>query len=381
MGHSHNLCRSNCVQARIILAAAAVLLSAAGVYSQLLSRGPTWTRPFSPCWILNKESYISRGIASDNDHEIFFLFDSQSIRSLNTAGPTLVWRTDLGVDNLMTRIVTDQKNLYLVSNPGGDSSRTEDQAARGPVLRAISKATGVTIWQNELSTNEIFALDLFKNSLRLISTQGIERFDPSTGEKFTRTDLPIERFYSIDMDLLLFRSPGDSVSGASVETGEALFSVTPKQIPATAVKGDHRTLIFGDDKGRLSGFDLQKKSIKWQASVGGAITYLTPADDGIVVSSRDNFLYSYKVSDGSLNWKKRLPGRTSAPPVISGTNILVVMLNDSNAFVIDLRNGKLANRIRLPENVEFTGSAAIVSDRVLFPTSQGVRAYGPSGCK
>ena len=120
-----------------------------------------------------------------------------------------------------------------------------------------------------------------------------------------------------------------------------------------------------------------KGKAKWRKRTGAGVEAVTLAGEAILAASLDNFAYLLDLN-GSMLWKKQLPGRIASQPLIVQEAALFTPLSSSAAVVLALRDGKQINL--LPTGEELTSSAApmLVGDAIFVTTERALVAFARS---
>ena len=109
--------------------------------------------------------------------------------------------------------------------------------------------------------------------------------------------------------------------------------------PITSLSVIEDDIIWGDVRGNIVRFDVEKSAVSWRFRNGAGISSLISTKRGIVAASLDNFVYLVSNYNGNVRWKKRMPGRVSAV-VVDGDIAIVQTVGESNAVLLNLENGK-----------------------------------------
>ncbi len=156
-----------------------------------------------------------------------------------------------------------------------------------------------------------------------------------------------------------------------------IFSVDNFITAIAAAENDR--IYLGDSSGSVFSINLPNNTKLWQRRIGGArISDIEITAHGLLVSSYDNFVYMLSAESGKRLWKRRLNGRISSKPAVSGRYAVVISLFDSSAAIIELKQGKIVNRIYLERENFFTGGVLFTGNRVVFTTSNGLKTFAVS---
>ena len=152
-----------------------------------------------------------------------------------------------------------------------------------------------------------------------------------------------------------------------------------KNVTAAAYKSQN--LFIGGEKGDISLLKLAdngKANFVWNIKIGGKISSLTTTEQGVLVTSFDNFVYLINQNNGKKIWKKRLSGRLLFKPLVIESEKLLVVVENDTAYFIGLENSKLLNRITLPAGEYFTNTPVLLSGRYIFQTNSGLISFSDS---
>ena len=137
--------------------------------------------------------------------------------------------------------------------------------------------------------------------------------------------------------------------------------------------------IVGDDRGNVTLFTIGSDKPYWKFKSGGAISQVFEAGDNVIAVSHDNFAYLLAGRNGSVLWKKRMPGRISSASVYGGKYVVLSSFEEHSAIILELSNGKVVGQIPLAGDETVTAIEA--PGRTIFVLSSAA-AYGFSlnGC-
>ncbi len=347
---------------------------------QLLAQNPPvtstdWTLPLSLCRepVSNKTNI--KQVASDNTYNIYISSLNGTLESIDIRKNRNNWTVILGAE-IISNIAIDSKNIYIVSKSVSDNEN--------PKIRAISKLTGITNWQKDLKKAPEVYLEIGKN-LVVFADTFVFVIDLENGSIINEA---VEQTGFSEKNMTLkFRSGlinGSNLTNRQIGQKDRTLFFTNNGIKpenTTGLTQNSETLVFGSSNGEIHSYNKFTGKKLWSGKAGGAITSLTFFQENkILVGSLDNFLYLFSGGDGNLIWKRRLPNRLTETPLIRDGIALVANTGSSTAFIIELKKGKIINRISLPESVYFTGNSLPVNDRIIIPTNRGILLYTRESC-
>lgn len=335
--------------------------------------------PFKQCraYKTNGTAFVST--ASDNTKIFYLLLSNGNLDLVEARELNKIWTTDLG-GQAATNAVFGAKEIFVVVKNGENF-----------FLKSIGKDAGVTVWQkkieSETSDDDSQArLSLYKDKLILSGTDStIRAYDAVDGSLSWNTNLETS---PSDVVLLagnkfISAASENKLTILSADKGEKLRELDTAA-PITALDSETGDKVFlGARDGSVSLVDTVNKTVLWSRHVGGAqISGVTQTKDGLLVSSFDNFLYFLSENSGKRIWKRRLSGRIARAPSVSGRYAVAPTLFDSSAAIIDLKTGKIVNRINLEADDYFNEGVLFGENRIIAPTAKGLAIFTPSfnGC-
>lgn len=336
-----------------------------------------WNAPFQKCWEFETDRLSVFPPLTDKRQTIFQTLDDGTLTAIDALHGKTVWRSQFGGEIVSNAFFEDNK-LYLVSKIIDDEKDSEF------VLRTVSAATGLTLWQKNFPFKEAGKLfvSTFNNSIIITSDTGqILLIDKTNGAEVWRRDLPTE----ITSVPFLFENKiftgtvENKILTFSVSNGEIVFKLDSPHAPTGNIFVSAETLVVGDRAGSVLAFRLADRKLLWKARTGAQIVDITEVSENFLVSSNDGFVYLLSNKNGDRIWKRRLAGRPIGKPPVSNNYALLQTIDGVAATILDLGNGKTVNQIFLGENVFSAGGAVLVYNRIVIPTNKGLLAFSP-GC-
>ncbi|HEX8247809.1 MAG TPA: PQQ-binding-like beta-propeller repeat protein [Pyrinomonadaceae bacterium] len=331
-----------------------------------------WDTPFQKCWELETAQMSAFPPLSDNRQTIFqTLFDGILI-AVEASGGKTVWRSQFGGEIISNTFFEDNK-LYLVN-------KTVDEKQPEFVIRSISAATGLTLWQKNLVLNDSSRISVSanNNSIILVSETGqILYLDKTDGAETWRKDLQTE----ITAAPLLFENKlfigttENKITIFPAAGGESVFAQNLRNAPTGNFFVSAALIVAGDRSGSVSAFRIADRKLLWKARTGAQIVDITEVSGNFLISSHDGFVYLLASKTGDRIWKKRLPGRLIGKPLVYQNFVLLQTIDGAGALILDLNSGKPVNQILFNENVVSANSALFVQGRIVIPTNKGLLAF------
>lgn len=376
-----------------------IFLSGCRVLSALprlraVDSGLNLSLPLNKCWEykFNEEDVSYKQIASDNVNILAFVFEGGKLRLFDTSIAEPLWSSDLGLD-ISSNIVIAEKSIYFVA-------AVRNAAASGNyILKNINKATGLVNWQTEfrfLSDVPAEMINLSIDGGKLIITEqngGIHLFDKTDGREVRSlqvgTQMPAANAVLYNSDgyiivetnnRLLSIISKDGTGFSEIRTGGKVSTKTSTKISAVALPADNR-LVYGDRTGNVFALNLPDGSPVWKFRGGARITDITKTVYGMLVTSDDNFIYLITVDKGKTRWKRRLPGRVSGKPFVSGKYAIVASIAQPEADIINLESGKIINRLYIEADEFLDGYIFVQNNLLILSTPKRLLAFSSGNCR
>jgi outer membrane protein assembly factor BamB len=178
----------------------------------------------------------------------------------------------------------------------------------------------------------------------------------------------------------IFAATSDNkLSVISTGTGESLANINAANRITKLIFQPPNRIYAGDKQGGISAYDSTNNINLWKIRAGGAqISAITPSPMGLLISSFDNYIYLLSPNGGRRIWKRRLSGRISFEPLIYEKFAVVATLFDPSAAIVELKSGKIINRIVLePENF-FRDGFLVSGNLIVSATADGLTAFADS---
>jgi outer membrane protein assembly factor BamB len=360
----------------------ALTLSAATIcYSQKHSGGDNaakrdprafLSQPLTIGWRYNSDLTLNLTPAFDQDR-VYLPLAGGIIVSLKAGDGTLNWRSEFGGE-LSASPVADARSVFVASETG----KPESGARRATgALRALGKEGGVTQWMRTLAMPLQGSLTLANGKLFGGGRDGkLYAFESSSGE--------VRWSFA-------YSAPFDSqpvVAGTRVYAGSedgnliALDELTGKLLWRYRTRGPVRgpaainngIVYFGSADNYLYAVNTTNGSLLWRKRTGAGVEAVVRAGEDLLVASLDNYVYKFSLR-GKRLWKRQMPGRISAQPLITELEALFTPLSSSAGVVLELRDGRQVNSLPVGEEITTSASPITVGGVVLLTTEHGLLAF------
>ena len=170
-----------------------------------------------------------------------------------------------------------------------------------------------------------------------------------------------------------FGSEDGTLLALEETTGRVLWRYRTKGAVRGPVAVTRDNVFFGSGDGYVYAVSTDKGRLKWRKRTGAGVEAVVLVRDALLAASLDNFAYFLDL-DGSMIWKKQLPGRISAQPLTVEEAALFTPLSSSAGVVLGLKDGKQVNSLPTGEELS-SASPIIVGDAVILTTEHGLLAF------
>jgi outer membrane protein assembly factor BamB len=133
-------------------------------------------------------------------------------------------------------------------------------------------------------------------------------------------------------------------------------------------------VFFGSKDGYVYAVRADNGHLTWKKRTGGGVEAVVLSGESLLVASLDNFAYLLSLN-GSMLWKRLLPGRISAEPLAIQEAALFTPLSSETGVVLALRDGKQVNALQAGEELTSSAAPIVVGDAVFVTTEHGLVAF------
>lgn len=330
------------------------------------------SQPMTVGW--RYDSSLTLNLTPATDEERLYLpLAGGIIVSLNGANGQLNWRSEMGGE-LSASPVADEGGVYVASQTGKAESGV--RRATG-ALRSLGREGGVTQWMRTLEVPLRGSLTLANGTLFAGGSDGkAYAFDSRSGSVRWSYDygLSFEGHPVVSNGRVYFGSEDGNLLALDESTGKLHWHYQTSGPVRGPVAVGETTVYFGSGDGYVYAVNATSGRLLWRKRTGAGVQAVARIGEELLVASLDNFVYKFS-SAGARLWKRQLPGRLSAQPLMTNTDALFMPLSSSAGVVLELRDGRPVNS--LPTGLEITSSASpvAVGDVVLLTTQQGLLAF------
>ena len=263
------------------------------------------------CWEFLTDDLSSYKIASDNHKQLFIPLADSSIVALDKNGK-IIWKSEIGGNLISDLKIFGDYLIFAVRNEIG---------VKETKLRAVSKETGLTIWNTELSDNNSISVEIFKSNNEILVVTGkglLFNFDNTNGKQVNQDNFQTEITSNIELvgQVLYFANQNNQVQEYSLITKKSNHFQFDRPISRLYFH-EQNNLLIADQLGRLIQFNISKQKKGWTLRTGGVVNSITFFNGRYYVSSNDNYVYCLSFDNGEIVWRKRLSGRTEGEILIN----------------------------------------------------------------
>ncbi len=329
------------------------------------------------CWEHRYEGTGDSMLAADNT-SIFMVRDGSVIEAVSAESGKLVWSSDVG-GSVDSNLLVAAGNVFLVRRPVAGGTDKAETA----VVRALSTTTGITKWSASFAGGDGSTLGTIGDAVIAISQNGImQSFALTNGATRWKRQLPVEvgiapifsggKVYLVGDGTLINSVEG--TGGEPAPVAKAPFAVS------TIADPQENTLVWGDERGNLTSYNLIAGRIEWQFKSGARISRIIRLAGLLVAASNDNFVYAIAPGSGNRVWKKRVLGRIQSIQAVNENSLLIQTVGEHNVLFLNVKSGKTEGQIVFKDD-EFPVASTVTDDsKSAILTDRALYLYAHGGC-
>lgn len=325
------------------------------------------SQPLSMLWNFDSgESLIAS--PAYNHQAAFLVLDKGNIVALSLQDGTVRWRTAIGGTSSL-KPVADEQAVYVVTQ-----TKNGDGVMRVS-MRAISSVSGVVLWIKEIPDDPRFLFACEKSVVAVFNQGKIMAVDKASGSRIWSRELGGAAVSDAKVaDGKLYVSTTEAISQISLGDGTIAGFY---QMPGTSF--EHlwisKNMVYGstDDK-IVTAFDWTTRRFVWRTKLDTAIKTITLADDVLIATSTNNYVYGFSLGRGKRIWKRDIGSRILAEPIAISGSVLLAPLSGETCVVLDVRQGRVQNLVPVGQSIT-AASPTVVNNLLLLPVQNGLRAY------
>jgi outer membrane protein assembly factor BamB len=334
----------------------------------------TLSRPLHVRWSFEAEN-LSNLTPAVNGDAIYVPLGNGAVVSLSKESGELFWKSELG-GVITSSPAADSRGVYLASEipPSGGSKYPQ---ATG-VLRALGSKSGVTLWMRTLPSPIRDTLAANASTLFGRSTDGrIYAVKKENGEiawikygSFPFNSSPVlygHKLYVVDA--------GGSLYALDEETGETSWRYRTRGRAGISLAIIEGTVFVGSDDGYVHAIEEMTGRMRWRARAGAAVQTVQPAGRCLLATSLDNFVYCLSKQRGKKIWKRQLPGRVAARPLVLDEDVLFSPLAGDECVVLNIQDGRKVNSVYVGDDNNSEAGPLLSGDLLFLTTRKAVMAF------
>jgi len=322
------------------------------------------------CWRYPTSDIVAVGPAVDKSN-LYIVEDGGRVTALAISGGIRLWSTELGGE-VISNLVVAESSVYAIVLAASGQTR----------LRSLSEKTGIPSLDVPFLKGDKARLELAGGKVLGISTSGsVAAFDRASETQTWNKVYPniVPGTAKVWDDKIAIATSDRRVILISAVTGDET-AVVESDRPVSAISYMGGDLVWGDERGNVVRYDLDKRSTYWKFKNGAKISSLWTTDEAVLAASFDNFVYFIHPYFGSVKWKKRLAGRASDLIIGDPTFAVVLTVGEPNASLLNLENGKSAGQVALGTDESFLVSPIYNGGKYFFFSNKQVFAESTTPC-
>jgi outer membrane protein assembly factor BamB len=325
--------------------------------------------PFKRAWqyLTNDASSLTPSVDAER---IYLPLAGGRVVCLDRQIGALKWTSDPG--GIVTSPVAVGENSVFIAT----QKFADDGSEAGGSLRAVDKATGLTVWVKDYARPFTSTLELAADQIYAGSADGsfysLKVNNGDVAWKVETQDLVRGRAL-VTQRVIFFGGDDGALRAVEADHGKVLWKYqTDGKIIGQPVADEH-AVYFGAGDGYVYSVESLTGKLKWRARTGAAVE-ASPVIVGsrVIVASFDNFVYALSRTSGDRLWKRRLENRITAAVIVEGDASLVAPLRGDYVAVFLNSDGRRVNLFRLEKDFEIVADPIFSGDTLILATSNGL---------
>ncbi|MGD9561135.1 MAG: PQQ-binding-like beta-propeller repeat protein [Pyrinomonadaceae bacterium] len=320
----------------------------------------------------------ARGTLSSDGDRVYIGSNTGTLSSYSAKDLTVLWRSELGGEFGSDVLPTDAGAVVVTNSVPADGT------GRDSVLRLIGKDSGVAAWSAKLPFSERYDLGTLGQGIAAVSKEGsVVLLDPGSSRIVRQSQQygPVSAGPVFAGAKVIIGTSEKRVVVISAMDGSITSQFKVDFAPTSITATNAGALLIGDERGNVSLLSAKDNGVVWKFKSGAAVSSIREIEEGIIVTSLDNFVYLISDYNGDVIWKRRLSGRVvEGGPLVEG-HIVVLVYGENLGYVLDLENGKVVGTVRSEEE-DFINRSPVLVNGATFAvtTSNSLQTYAVGSC-
>jgi outer membrane protein assembly factor BamB len=353
---------------------ALALLPCAPAFYGAQENQATLSRPLHVQWSFEAEN-ISNITPVVDGGAVYVPLSNGTVVSLRRGDGEMSWRSDLG-GVITSSPSADSRGVYMASEIPPSPGSKYPQATG--VLRALGSQSGVTLWMRTLPSPISGSLASNATTLFGRSTDGrIYAVRKENGEILwiKYGSLPFNSSPVLYSRKLYVVDSGGSLYAIDEGTGQTFWRYRTRAQSGVSLAINEGTVYVGSDDGYVHAIEEATGRMRWRARAGAAVQTVQSAGKCLLATSLDNFVYCLSRQRGKKVWKRQLPGRVAARPLVLDDDVLLSPLAGDECVVLSLQDGRKVNSVYVGEDNNSEADPLLSGDLLLVTTRKGLFAF------
>ena len=329
------------------------------------------TSIFSKCWDYRLIPNLSLEIASDAS-SVFVPDIENSLHAIDLSTGNKVWSSEFGGDVISNLLIVNDSIVF-----GTNSHNAPLNSPARSVIRAVSRQTGITLWQTDIAAStRLWLGEVHGNAVAVGADGWASSLSRSDGKIIWTSELgsgvaadPLFREADIRIG-----TRNNEVVGLDSQSGKVRKIWKSDHAPTAFLNDAAGRLLIGDDRGNLTAISADGNRL-WNFRNGAQISSVLEYEAEYVAASYDNFIYKLS-RGGNVEWKRRLPGRVNGRVLLLGHTAVIAIVGTGSVYGVNLRNGKISNRIESGEEVSLMVAGNRDGTGFIMSGPRGLSYYG-----
>ncbi len=355
-----------------------------GVFAQ---NGAAKQAALAPCVRRAVSLPPATGMLGSDGSQVFIGYLNGTIEALAAGNLNTNWRAELGGE-FASDLTLLENGIAVATNPLREAKSTARDPNNGgdvSTVRLISKESGVTVWAAKVAYSERHYLGRINGSLAIVSKEGqITLLDRSTGQAQTQA-MPVGRLSArpvFSTSTIALATVDKQLTVISAQGGRVISKQPTEHVVTALTFLKKDAIAAGDERGNVTLFGTEISKVVWRFKSGAGVSSVAETEEGILVTSLDNFVYLISDYNGDVIWKRRLTGRVLDGGLAINGHIVVLIYGENSVYVIDVNQGKLTDTLSSTERDLVSRIPVYVRDRTFaLTTVDSVELYSLGGCE